>query len=215
MVPRPLPDDVEGDRQERHPDDGDERLGGVAERVDREEPEHDRGRRHPEQHDRGRGARLRPQPVAGEPDEQEHDERAGTPDRGDRGEVDEVRENEGEGCGDQQAPVLAEPRASAEDRRKLPDLRQRVRQARRAEERPVRRAGRRDQRGDSHQRETGVAERRSRSLGDRRLAVPDRLVDGERPEHGDRDEHVRAVVSPSARATALGSSRSGSRSSRP
>ena len=105
-----------------------------------------------------RGARLRSQAVAGEPDEQEHHERAGASDRGDGGEVDEVRQHQGEGRGDEQASVLPEPRASAEDRRKLPDLRQRGRQADRTEERAVRRPRRRDERCDGHQREAGVAE---------------------------------------------------------
>ena len=41
------------------PDDRGERLGSVAERVHGEESEHDCGRRHADQDDRSRGARLR------------------------------------------------------------------------------------------------------------------------------------------------------------
>ena len=185
-------------------DDRTERLGIVAKRVDGEEAEHDRGRRHPEQDDR---PPRRPSPTAAG---SRRPRRAGRrrasrrsrPTRSRRGR----RSSRGRGraiAGDEQSAVLAEPRAGAEQRRKLPDLRQRGRQARRAEERPVRRPGRRDQRRDRHQREAGVAERRSRGLGDRRLAVPDRLVDGERPEDADRDQHVEAPSSAPARGPPL------------
>ena len=61
--------------------------------------------------------------------------------------------------------------------------------ARRVEGRVHRRRGR-EQGGDRHHREAGVSERRSRGLGDRGLAVADRLVDGERPEDAERDEDV-------------------------
>ena len=73
-----------------------ERLGIVAKRVDGEEAEHDRGRRHPEQDDRRGATRFRPQPVAGDPDEQEDDERAGAPDRGNGGEIGDVGKDERE-----------------------------------------------------------------------------------------------------------------------
>ena len=48
----------------------------------------------------------------------------------------------------------------------------------------------REEGGDRHHREAGVTERRTRRLGDRGLAVADRLRDGQRAEDAERDEHV-------------------------
>ena len=57
LASRVLPDEVEDDRQAGDRDDRGEGLGGVAQRVDREEGEHDGGRREGE---RGRSARSHP-----------------------------------------------------------------------------------------------------------------------------------------------------------
>ena len=86
--------------------------------------------------------------------------------------------------------MRAEPRAAAEERRELPRAGEHRRQAPGRIERRVHGRGRREERGDRHHREAGLAERGSRGLGDRRLAVADRLLDGERPEDAERDEDV-------------------------
>ena len=89
------------------------------------------------------------------------------------------------------SPALrAEPRAAPEERRELAGLREHPGEAARGVERRVHRRRGREQRRDRHHREAGVAERRPRRLGDRRLAVVDHLRDGERPEHAERDQDV-------------------------
>ena len=91
----------------------------------------------------------------------------------------------GRAGGDEEARPLAEAPASTKEGREQPFLRQHPRQVRRRVEGRVRRARRGEQRGDGHDREAGVAERRSRRLGDRGLAVADHLRDGERAEDAD------------------------------
>ena len=165
-------------------------CGRVAERVDREEGEHDRGRGQREEDDRGARADLGPQPVRGDPDEEEDHERARAADGRDRREVDEVGDDEHDRGGDQHPGVRPEPCAAPEEGRELAGPGQHRGEAARGVERGEDRGRGREHGGDRHDREPGVTERRPRRLGDRGLAVADHLGDGQRPEDADRDQHV-------------------------
>ena len=109
----------------------------------------------------------------------------------------------------------AERRAGAEERRELPDLGELGGQPAGRVERRVHRGGGRQQRRDGDHHEARLAERGSRGLGDRGLAVAGHLLDGERAEHADRDEDVGHARHARARGTSPAAARARGRAGRP
>ena len=165
-------------------------AGSLRSGVDGEEDEHDRGHGDGSQDDRASRSGVGAASVAGDADEQEDEQRAGAADRGDRREVDGVGDDEHDRAGDQQPGVRAEPRARSEQRWELPDLGQLGGQPGGGVERRVDRGRRGQQGGDRHHHEARLAECRAGGLGDRGLAVALDLLDGERAEHAECDQHV-------------------------
>ena len=105
-------------------------------------------------------------------------------------------------------------RAAPEEGRELAGSGQHPGEAAGGVERGVHRGRGREHGGDRHDREPGVAERRPRGLGDRRLAVPDRPPSTVSvPKTPSEISTYSTVVTPSAPYIALGSSRVGSRRS--
>ena len=167
-------------------------CGAIAQRVHGEEDEHHGGRRRSR---RGRPRRARRSPTAGgsrrrRPGGRSPVTGAARPRRSRRGRRGWRRRA-------RSRDVINSPACGPSgDRRpkkggNWPTSASIARQPARGVERRVDGRGRRQEGGDRHDREARVAERRPRSLGDRRLAVADDLLDGQRAEDAQRDQDVR------------------------
>jgi hypothetical protein len=129
-----LPDRVENDCEHADDDHRGESLRGIASRVYGEQNEYEPGCKHGHADDHGVRSGLGTELEPGQADNEEYDERHSAAERCDRAQVEDVREDQDEHRRHRHPARPAEVARLAEDRRKLGQLGESLREPSRGEE---------------------------------------------------------------------------------